>query len=238
MAASTTTYREPDHPRVKGGSKGGQWKEKGVWSPDAPMLSRRSQIASSATMATSSLFLVFDSLFKFIAALFTLGTVSLLARAGVKSARRSRTRQRRYGLLARSKTRLRWRYGTIRGSGQQIDAYMRNRREDRKLRWQRRDQKVQAVGKAARVAGQKTAAGARKARTKLADVRAKRSSSSNKDPFVMTKDEMRSAADSIGLRHEGRRVQLLDVNESRGEALIVDRGSPRNVPVAKLSWDG
>ena len=48
---------------------------------------------------------------------------------------------------------------------------------------------------------------------------------------------MRSAADQIGLRMEGRKVQLLDVNESDGTALIVDKGAPRNVPVAKLDWD-
>ena len=58
------------------------------------------------------------------------------------------------------------------------------------------------------------------------------------DPFTMTHQEMASAAEEIGLRYEGRRVGLFDVDEKNGIAHIIDQGAPRRVPVAKLRWDG
>jgi hypothetical protein len=230
-----TVYSEELHPR----DTQGRWKDKGAgWMADNPLMTRKGMISSSAATAASSLFLVFDSVFKFVIAIFSVATVSLVSWGGYR--RRGR---RRSGGSHRPMSRLDRMLGTTRATSSnwaaprnadakaiiaraEAKALLRDNRfarhEIRKVHRRETRQKVYAnFGRAAVALGSRRQAPAAQA----------------SDPFVMSKDEMRSAADSIGLRMEGRRVQLLDVNESTGTALIVDKGAPRNVPVAKLDWD-
>jgi hypothetical protein len=52
----------------------------------------------------------------------------------------------------------------------------------------------------------------------------------------VTRDEMREAAEQIGLTHRGRPADLLGVYPERGTARIVAAGFSIEIPVAELSW--
>jgi hypothetical protein len=54
----------------------------------------------------------------------------------------------------------------------------------------------------------------------------------------MTRDEMREAAERLGLTHRGRPADLLAVYPERDSARIVTAGFSIEVPVAELHWQG
>ena len=81
------TYHEEMHPR----DNHGRWKDKGAaWMADNPMMTRKGMIGSSAATATSTMFLMIDSIFKFVMAIFTVGSVALLSWAGVRYTKKRR----------------------------------------------------------------------------------------------------------------------------------------------------
>jgi hypothetical protein len=226
---------ETKHPRVKGGKNGGQFKDKAAsWTADNPVMSRKGMFGSSVITAGSSLFLMVDSVFRFVAAIFGVATISLISWGGYR-----RVQRRRSG-RGRPPTRMDRLLGTTRATSQNWAA---PRNKDAKAIVAKAQAKeIRRDGGAKRRAGriERRKETRKKVYTKIGNVAAKARKpkpAPAPDPFVMTKAEMRSAADSIGLRLEGRRVQLLDVNESSGTALVVDKGAPRNVPVGKLDWD-
>jgi hypothetical protein len=53
----------------------------------------------------------------------------------------------------------------------------------------------------------------------------------------MNADELREAAEAIGLAHRGQSAQLLAVYPERGAARIVVPGWCLEVPVAELRWN-
>jgi hypothetical protein len=227
------TYHEDLHPR----DSHGRWKDKGAgWMADNPMMTRKGMIGSSAATAASSLFLMVDSVFKFVIAIFSVATVSLVSWGGYQK------RKKRRGGSRRPMSRLDRMLGTTRATSSNWAA---PRNADAKaIIAKAQAREIRATGRAQRRGVRKTERKATRqkvyanfGRAAVALKTRSRPVAQTSDPFVMSKTEMTSAADSIGLRLEGRRVKLLDVNESSGTALIVDKGSPRNVPVAKLDWD-
>ena len=86
------TYHEDLHPR----DPKGRWKDKGAsWMADNPMVSRKGMIGSSAATAASSLFLMLDSVFKFVIAIFSVATVSLVSWGGYRRVKKRRGGSRR-----------------------------------------------------------------------------------------------------------------------------------------------
>jgi hypothetical protein len=236
MAVQNPAF-EAKHPRAKGGSKGGQFKEKAVsWTADNPMMSRKGMIGSSAATTASSFFLMFDSVFRFIAAIFGVATISLVSWGGYRRVQRRRSSRG----ISRPITRVDRLLGTTRATSQ--DWSSPRNKDARAIVAKAQAKEIRRDGGAQRRTAriERRKATRKQVYTKVGQVAArarKPKAAPDKDVFVMSKDEMRSAADSIGLRLEGRRVQLLDVNESSGTALVIDKGAPRNVPVGKLDWD-
>jgi hypothetical protein len=56
--------------------------------------------------------------------------------------------------------------------------------------------------------------------------------------MTMTRDEMREAAERLGLSHRGRHADLLAVYLDRGTARIVTGGFSIEVAVDELTWKG
>jgi hypothetical protein len=227
------TYHEDLHPR----DNKGRWKDKGAgWMADNPVMSRKGMLGSSAATAASSFFLMFDSVFRFVAAIFGVATISLVSWGGYRRVKRHRSRRG----TGRPPTRMDRLLGTTKATSSNWTT-PRNK-DARAIVAKAQAREIRREGGAQRRTAriERRKATRKQVYTKVGQVAAKARKPKavpDKDPFVMSKDEMRSAADSIGLRLEGRRVQLLDVNESSGTALVVDKGAPRNVPVGKLDWD-